>query len=165
MQFGVQLHPELGADAVIREAQQADALGYDSAWLYDHLMNWAGVQTAEFPLDSLTLAAAIGASTTRVRLSWAVLNLGSPGAGDDVLQWEVLPRQEFAFPACALPTPRAADLDRRRIGGHAEDRQGSCQRVGSTWQHAAGSGAASDLGAGLAASTHGHRKNVPHRRR
>jgi alkanesulfonate monooxygenase SsuD/methylene tetrahydromethanopterin reductase-like flavin-dependent oxidoreductase (luciferase family) len=76
MQFGVQLHPELGADAVIREAQQADALGYDSVWLYDHLMNWAGVQTAAFPLDTLTLAAAVGASTSRVRISWAVLNLG-----------------------------------------------------------------------------------------
>jgi alkanesulfonate monooxygenase SsuD/methylene tetrahydromethanopterin reductase-like flavin-dependent oxidoreductase (luciferase family) len=76
MQFGVQLHPELGADAVIREAQQADALGYDSVWLYDHLMNWAGVQTSEFPLETLTLAAAIGAATSRVRISWAVLNLG-----------------------------------------------------------------------------------------
>jgi alkanesulfonate monooxygenase SsuD/methylene tetrahydromethanopterin reductase-like flavin-dependent oxidoreductase (luciferase family) len=76
MQFGVQLHPEFGADAVIREAQQADVLGYDSVWLYDHLMNWAGVQTADFPLDTLTLAAAVGASTRRVRISWAVLNLG-----------------------------------------------------------------------------------------
>jgi len=76
MHFGVQLHPELGADAVIREARQADALGYDSVWLYDHLMNWAGVQTADFPLDTLTLAAAIGASTRHVRISWAVLNLG-----------------------------------------------------------------------------------------
>ena len=45
MLFGVQLHPELGADPVIREAQRADELGYDSVWLYDHLMNWAGVQT------------------------------------------------------------------------------------------------------------------------
>ena len=76
MQFGVQLHPEAGADAVIREAQQADTLGYDSVWLYDHLMNWAGVQTADFPLDTLTLAAAVGAATRRVRISWAVLNLG-----------------------------------------------------------------------------------------
>jgi alkanesulfonate monooxygenase SsuD/methylene tetrahydromethanopterin reductase-like flavin-dependent oxidoreductase (luciferase family) len=76
MLFGVQLHPELGADAVIREAQQADSLGYDSVWLYDHLMNWAGAQTAEFPLDALTLAAAIGASTHHVRISWGVLNLG-----------------------------------------------------------------------------------------
>src|SRR5690242_17225554 len=74
MQFGVQLHPELGADAVIREAQRADAFGYDSVWLYDHLMNWAGVQTAEFPLETLTLAAAIGAATQHVRISWAVLN-------------------------------------------------------------------------------------------
>jgi len=76
MQFGVGLHPELGADAVLREAQQADALGYDSVWLYDHLMNWAGVQTAEFPLETLTLAAAVGAVTSHVRLSWGVLNLG-----------------------------------------------------------------------------------------
>ena len=45
-------------------------------WLYDHLMNWAGVQTAEFPLETLTLAAAIGAATSHVRISWAVLNLG-----------------------------------------------------------------------------------------
>ena len=76
MQFGIQLHPERGADAVIAEAQEADALGYDSVWLYDHLMNWAGVQTPEFPLETLTLAAAIGAATSRVRISWAVLNLG-----------------------------------------------------------------------------------------
>ena len=76
MLFGVQLHPERGADSVIREAQHAEALGYDSVWLYDHLMNWAGVQTAEFPLETLTLAAAIGAATRHVRLSWAVLNLG-----------------------------------------------------------------------------------------
>jgi alkanesulfonate monooxygenase SsuD/methylene tetrahydromethanopterin reductase-like flavin-dependent oxidoreductase (luciferase family) len=58
------------------EAQQADALGYDSVSLYDHLMNWAGVQTPEFPLESLTLAAAIMAVTSHVRISWAVLNLG-----------------------------------------------------------------------------------------
>src|SRR5438477_5852570 len=76
MKFGVQLHPELGADAVIREARDADSLGYDSVWLYDHLMNRADVQTAEFPLETQTLAAAIGAATTRVRISWAVLNLG-----------------------------------------------------------------------------------------
>ena len=76
MQFGVQLHPELGADAVIQEAQRADALGFDSVWLYDHLMNWAGVQTTGFPLDTLTLAAAVGAATRRVRISWGVLNLG-----------------------------------------------------------------------------------------
>jgi alkanesulfonate monooxygenase SsuD/methylene tetrahydromethanopterin reductase-like flavin-dependent oxidoreductase (luciferase family) len=76
MKFGVQLHPELGADAVIREARDADSLGYDSVWLYDHLMNWAGVQTANFPLETLTLAAAIGAATTRARISWGVLNLG-----------------------------------------------------------------------------------------
>ena len=25
--------------------QEAERLGYDSVWLYDHLMNWAGVQT------------------------------------------------------------------------------------------------------------------------
>ena len=75
MKFGVQLHPELGADAVIEEAREADRLGYDSVWLYDHLMNWAGVQTPEFPLETLTLAAAIGAATTRTRLSWAMLNL------------------------------------------------------------------------------------------
>src|SRR5438874_13474473 len=76
MKFGVQLHPELGADSVIREAQDADSLGYDSVWLYDHLMNWAGVQTPNFPLETLTLAAAIGSTTTRVRISWGVLNLG-----------------------------------------------------------------------------------------
>ena len=74
MQFGMQLHGERGADVVLREAQQADDQGFDSVWLFDHLMGFRGSQSPDEPLDSFTLMTAEGARTTRVRLAWAMLN-------------------------------------------------------------------------------------------
>ncbi len=77
MRFGIQLHQERGADAVLEEAQQADAQGFDSVWLYDHLMGFRpGVPPATHePLESFTLMTAVGAVTQRVRLAFATLNL------------------------------------------------------------------------------------------
>jgi alkanesulfonate monooxygenase SsuD/methylene tetrahydromethanopterin reductase-like flavin-dependent oxidoreductase (luciferase family) len=75
MRIGLLLHPERGLDAVFEEARAADRQGYDSIWLGDHLMNTQGHHTPDGPLDAFTLMTAIGASTTRVRLAWSMLNV------------------------------------------------------------------------------------------
>jgi len=74
MKFGLQLHLERGADAVLREARQADDQGFDSVWLFDHLVGLGGTPSADGPLDPFTLMVAVGAVTTRVRMAWAMLN-------------------------------------------------------------------------------------------
>src|SRR5712692_6255790 len=74
MKFGLLLHPERGVDAVFDEARAADRQGYDSIWLFDHLMGWRGRQQADLPLDCFTLMTALGAVTSRTRLAWAMLN-------------------------------------------------------------------------------------------
>ncbi len=75
MKIGLQLHPDRGVDAVMEEARQADAQGYDSVWLSDHIMNTRGEHKADGPLDLFVLAVAIGAVTQRTRLAWGTLNL------------------------------------------------------------------------------------------
>src|SRR5712691_2959214 len=74
MKFGIQLHGDRGADAVLREARRADEQGFDSVWLFDHLLGFRGSHVPHEPLDSFTLMTAVGAVTTRVRLAWAMLN-------------------------------------------------------------------------------------------
>jgi alkanesulfonate monooxygenase SsuD/methylene tetrahydromethanopterin reductase-like flavin-dependent oxidoreductase (luciferase family) len=74
MQFGIQLHSDRGADAVLREARLADEQGFDSVWLFDHLLGFRGTHLPNEPLDSFTLMTAVGAVTSRVRLAWAMLN-------------------------------------------------------------------------------------------
>ncbi len=74
MKFGLLLHPERGVDALFEEARAADRQGYDSIWLFDHLMDWRGEPGPLFPMDSLTLMTALGAATSGVRLAWAMLN-------------------------------------------------------------------------------------------
>lgn len=69
------LHQDRGIDAVFEEARTADRQGFHSLWLFDHLSNPFGADTAEGPFDSFTLMAAIGAVTSRSRLAWAMLNL------------------------------------------------------------------------------------------
>jgi alkanesulfonate monooxygenase SsuD/methylene tetrahydromethanopterin reductase-like flavin-dependent oxidoreductase (luciferase family) len=73
----MQLHQERGVDAVLDEARLADTQGFDSVWLFDHLMAYrAGAEHhAHEPLETLTLMTAIGAVTQRVRLAFATLNL------------------------------------------------------------------------------------------
>lgn len=77
MKLGIQLHQERGADAVLEEARLADAQGFDSVWLFDHLMGLRpGVQHLPHePLETFTLMSAVGAVTHRVRLAFATLNL------------------------------------------------------------------------------------------
>jgi alkanesulfonate monooxygenase SsuD/methylene tetrahydromethanopterin reductase-like flavin-dependent oxidoreductase (luciferase family) len=77
MKFGVLLHQQRGADAVLQEARLADEQGFDSVWLFDHLMSIrsdAEHVPAE-PLETFTLMTAVGAVTERVRLAFAMLNL------------------------------------------------------------------------------------------
>jgi alkanesulfonate monooxygenase SsuD/methylene tetrahydromethanopterin reductase-like flavin-dependent oxidoreductase (luciferase family) len=67
---------DAGADAVLDEARVADEQGFDTVWLWDHLMLHRGDDhRADRPLDPFTLMIAVGAVTSRVRLSWATLNL------------------------------------------------------------------------------------------
>jgi alkanesulfonate monooxygenase SsuD/methylene tetrahydromethanopterin reductase-like flavin-dependent oxidoreductase (luciferase family) len=77
MQFGTLLHQERGADSVLAEARLADEQGFDSVWLFDHLMSIrAGAEhQANEPLETFTLMTAVGAVTRRVRLAFAMLNL------------------------------------------------------------------------------------------
>ncbi|MBV9582130.1 MAG: LLM class flavin-dependent oxidoreductase [Chloroflexi bacterium] len=77
MKIGMQLHQERGADAVLDEARLADAQGFDSVWLFDHLMAFRpGMEHAPSePLETLTLMTAVGAVTRHVRLAFATLNL------------------------------------------------------------------------------------------
>src|SRR5205814_10335160 len=78
MKAGLSLHAERGLEAVFVEARCADEQGFDSIWLNDHMMEYprGRDQLPERPLDSFTLMTALGASTKRVRLAWAMLNLG-----------------------------------------------------------------------------------------
>jgi alkanesulfonate monooxygenase SsuD/methylene tetrahydromethanopterin reductase-like flavin-dependent oxidoreductase (luciferase family) len=75
MKIGLQLHPDRGTDAVLEEAKRADAQGFDSVWLSDHLFTSRGNHRPVLPLETLTLATAIGAVTARTRLAWATLNI------------------------------------------------------------------------------------------
>jgi FMNH2-dependent dimethyl sulfone monooxygenase len=74
VKLGVQLRGERGAAYVLDQARQADEQGFDSVWLFDHLMGFRGVDVPDEPLDSFTLMTAVGAVTARVRLAWAMLN-------------------------------------------------------------------------------------------
>jgi alkanesulfonate monooxygenase SsuD/methylene tetrahydromethanopterin reductase-like flavin-dependent oxidoreductase (luciferase family) len=71
----MQLHADRGYDAVIEEARRADAQGFDSVWLSDHIMATSGPHKADGPLDLFMLMTAIAAVTQRTRLAWASLNV------------------------------------------------------------------------------------------
>jgi alkanesulfonate monooxygenase SsuD/methylene tetrahydromethanopterin reductase-like flavin-dependent oxidoreductase (luciferase family) len=58
----------------MQEARLADEQGFDSVWTGDHLLSIGGDQRADRPLDTWTLMTAIGATTSRVRLAFAMLN-------------------------------------------------------------------------------------------
>jgi alkanesulfonate monooxygenase SsuD/methylene tetrahydromethanopterin reductase-like flavin-dependent oxidoreductase (luciferase family) len=77
MKFGMLLHQERGADAVLEEARLADTQGFDSVWLFDHLMGFrpGAAHVADEPLETFTLMTAVGAVTQHVRLAFAMLNL------------------------------------------------------------------------------------------
>lgn len=76
MQVGITLHPDRGIDAVLAEAKAADEQGYDSVWLFDHLMAFNTPEhTPDGPFENFTLMTAIGAVTHRTRLAWGMLNV------------------------------------------------------------------------------------------
>jgi alkanesulfonate monooxygenase SsuD/methylene tetrahydromethanopterin reductase-like flavin-dependent oxidoreductase (luciferase family) len=77
MKFGLLLHQERGADAVLEEARLADTQGFDSVWLFDHLMGFrpGAAHVAHEPLETFTLMTAVGAVTQHIRLAFAMLNL------------------------------------------------------------------------------------------
>ncbi len=59
--------------ALIAYAVEAEALGFDSVWVWDHI--FLGVDPPFPVLDSLTLLAAVAARTTRIKLGTGVLVL------------------------------------------------------------------------------------------
>ncbi|MGE0688126.1 MAG: LLM class flavin-dependent oxidoreductase [Dehalococcoidia bacterium] len=76
MKIGITLHPDRGIDAVMAEARAADEQGYDSVWLFDHLMAFnSPVHMPDGPFENFTLMTAIGVATKRTRLAWAMLNV------------------------------------------------------------------------------------------
>jgi 5,10-methylenetetrahydromethanopterin reductase len=63
--FGLELHEYLDAPTVLREAQQAEALGYASVWLADSQLIWR---------ELYVLLGALAATTARVALGTGVTN-------------------------------------------------------------------------------------------
>jgi alkanesulfonate monooxygenase SsuD/methylene tetrahydromethanopterin reductase-like flavin-dependent oxidoreductase (luciferase family) len=74
--IGVYINPEptVPAAAILEQAQTADRQGFDSVWLGDHLIDYRDRVVPEGPPDSFTLMTAIGATTSRIRLAWGMLN-------------------------------------------------------------------------------------------
>jgi probable F420-dependent oxidoreductase len=67
-------YPEMpDPQALIAYAVAAEALGFDSVWVWDHIL--LGVDPPFPVLDSLTLLAAVAARTTRIKLGTGVLVL------------------------------------------------------------------------------------------
>jgi alkanesulfonate monooxygenase SsuD/methylene tetrahydromethanopterin reductase-like flavin-dependent oxidoreductase (luciferase family) len=74
--IGVYINPEptVPVAAILEQAQAADRQGFDSVWLGDHLIDYRDRIVPEGPPDSFTLMTAIGATTSRIRLAWGMLN-------------------------------------------------------------------------------------------
>jgi probable F420-dependent oxidoreductase len=60
-------------DEILRYAERAEALGFESLWVWDHIL--LGVQPSFPILDSLSTLAAIAARTERIKLGTGVLVL------------------------------------------------------------------------------------------
>ncbi len=75
MKFGVRLMQNpTDVDEILRRAQLADALGFDSVWLPDHVMWPRPIEPAHACVETWTTMTAVGAITKRVRLGYAMLN-------------------------------------------------------------------------------------------
>lgn len=84
MQFGIQLNPYRADktgnpwDSVLEISQVADEGGYDSLWLYDHLLYEGGYSGHPYPepvLECFTALGAVAAITQKVRLGQLVLGV------------------------------------------------------------------------------------------
>ena len=66
-------HETPDIDAILRYAERAEALGFESLWAWDHIL--LGVVPAFPILDSLSTLAAIAARTSRIKLGTGILVL------------------------------------------------------------------------------------------
>ncbi|MDG6997206.1 MAG: LLM class flavin-dependent oxidoreductase, partial [Nitrososphaerota archaeon] len=79
MRFGIALETftppgqSPNTDSILKMAETAESLGFDSVWVWDHLL--LGSRKVFPVLDSLTTLAAIGSHTKRIRLGTSVLIL------------------------------------------------------------------------------------------
>jgi alkanesulfonate monooxygenase len=79
VQFGLAMRNFVGpgetpdVDELLAYAQRAEELGYESLWVWDHML--LGVDPAFPVLDALSILIAIAARTTRIKLGTGVLVL------------------------------------------------------------------------------------------
>ena len=79
VQFGLAMRNFVGpgetpdVDGLLAYAQRAEELGFESLWVWDHML--LGVDPAFPVLDSLTILTAIASRTTRIKLGTGVLVL------------------------------------------------------------------------------------------
>jgi F420-dependent oxidoreductase-like protein len=69
------MDPTVAWQRTVRVAQQAEALGFESIWLFDHFQTFPD-PTDEITFESFTSLAALAAMTSRVRLGHMVLCAG-----------------------------------------------------------------------------------------
>src|ERR1700690_3674686 len=67
--------PQVAWQRTVQVARQADALGFESIWLFDHFQTVPD-PTDEITFESFTTLAVLAASTTRVRLGHIVACAG-----------------------------------------------------------------------------------------
>src|SRR5437764_1385267 len=60
-------------EAILRYAERAEALGYESLWAWDHVI--LGVEPAFPIIDALSILTAIAVRTTRIKLGTGILVL------------------------------------------------------------------------------------------
>ena len=72
-EFGVFINPERASYSLIRdEVQTAERLGFDSAWLSDHVFGLVGSPANPF-YECWTTCSALAAETERIKLGQLVL--------------------------------------------------------------------------------------------
>src|SRR3954451_23464014 len=75
MHIGIRLQNDpQDVGVILRRAVEADALGFHSVWLGDHLMWPRPAAPAYAAIDTWTTMSAVGARTEHVKLGFAMLN-------------------------------------------------------------------------------------------
>jgi len=69
VRFGIQTSPQdFTYDDMVRAWKDADALGFDSAWVFDHFIPILGADTDGPCLEGWTLLSALAAETEKIRI-------------------------------------------------------------------------------------------------